>query len=76
MQRDKLLRKLGLKLRDVRVKKGLSQIQVAILFGKERQTIQRIEAGNTNPSIVYLYELSKVLGVSLKELFADLSEDN
>ena len=75
MQREELLKKLGEKLREVRVKKGLSQQDVANLFEKDRQTIQRIETGNTNPSIFYLYQICKVLGVTIKDVFTDIGED-
>lgn len=37
-------------------------------INKDRQSLQRIESGNSNPTIFYLLELAEGLDVELKEI--------
>lgn len=66
-QKDFLL-KLGNRIKEIRLKKGLSQSEVANLCGKERQSYQRVESGNINPTIWYLKHISDSLNVNLSDL--------
>ena len=68
MQKEQLLKKLGNRIKKIRLEKGLSQGELANSIGKDQQSIQRLEAGNVNPSIVYLYEVANGLDVELDEL--------
>jgi len=68
MQKEDLQKILGKHIRKIRENKLLSQNDLANAIGKDQQSIQRIEAGNINPSFYYLFEISRGLGVSLKEL--------
>ncbi|MEO1188465.1 MAG: helix-turn-helix transcriptional regulator [Pseudomonadota bacterium] len=52
----------------IRRAKGLTQEQVEELSGFSQQYISDLENGKRNPTIVSLYELAKVLGVSHVEL--------
>jgi putative transcriptional regulator len=69
-----LLKKLGDKICRIRKAKGLTQVELASLVNKDQQSIQRLEKGNINPSIYYLFELSKGLEIDLKELL-DFSDE-
>jgi putative transcriptional regulator len=60
--------KLGNKIRDIRLQKGLSQADVANICGKERQSYQRVEKGNINPTVWYLQHIACALDISLSEL--------
>lgn len=60
---------LGNKIREIRIEKGLSQSEVAHLCGKERQSYQRVEKGNINPTAWYLHHIAMALKVDLKDLF-------
>lgn len=71
MEKEVLLKKLGLKIREIRKGKGMSQAELANTIGKDQQSVQRLEAGNVNPSFYYLYEIAEGLKVELKELIAD-----
>jgi transcriptional regulator with XRE-family HTH domain len=55
---DKLI-KLGLKVRELRISKSLSQTDLAFKIGKDQPSINRLEKGKVNPSILYLFEISK-----------------
>ncbi len=59
---------LGLKIKDIRTKKGLTQSQVADETSITLRTIQRIENDEVNPSLHSLKELSRVLETDFREL--------
>lgn len=65
------LRSLGLKIRTLRETKGLTQLDLAATLNKEQQTIQRIEAGKTNPTFLTLKGLADALGVSLCDIISE-----
>jgi putative transcriptional regulator len=56
MEKEILLKNLGARIRKIRNKKGISQKQLAHSIGKDQQSVQRLEAGNINPTYYYLYE--------------------
>ena len=70
MEKEKklLLKKLGKNVRRIRNDKGMSQTELANIINKDQPSIQRLEAGNINPSYYYLYQVAQGLEVSLKEL--------
>lgn len=67
------LTSLGSRIAYLREQKGLSQTQLALECDKDRQSINRLEKGNVNPSSFYLWQIAQALEVSLAELF-DISE--
>jgi len=68
MKKEQALKKLGNRIREIRKEKGITQVELANSIGKDQQSIQRLEAGNINPSFYYLLELAKGLDVSFTEL--------
>jgi len=68
MLQKEFLQMVGKNIREIRIKKGLSQSEVANRCGKERQSYQRVETGNINATIWYLQHIAQALGVELKEL--------
>ena len=50
----------------------LTQACLASSAGMEESSLQRIEAGRTNPTIKTLYKVSKALNVDIKDLFENL----
>lgn len=68
-EKDIFLEKLGKKITKLREQKGLSQSELAVLCEKDRQSINRLEKGNVNPSVYYLAEICKALNISLSKLF-------
>ncbi len=77
MVKDELNKTIGLRIKSLRESKGINQKGLADALFKERQTVQRIEAGGTNPTIFTLYQISKILKVPLHELVRidELSEE-
>ena len=63
------MRKLvGRNVRLIRQQKGLTQEQLAEISGFSQQYISGLEQGRRNPTVVTLYELASVLGVSHLDL--------
>ncbi|MBI3620391.1 helix-turn-helix transcriptional regulator [Candidatus Roizmanbacteria bacterium] len=58
----------GKKLREVRLKKGKSQGDVAKVLSVHRSYISGLERGRRNPSLVTVHKVAKALGVSANEL--------
>lgn len=65
------LRELGLRLKSIRMAKGLTLIELDYEVDKDPQSISRVEMGNSNPSYLYLLKLSAGLKVDIKVLIAD-----
>ena len=61
--------KLKNKIKELRLKKNLSQAELAHMIGVSRQTIISIEKAVCIPSTLLAIRLSKVFGKSVNELF-------
>lgn len=62
------LKKLGLRIKTIRKEKGIKQVDLGYACDLEKSNMNRIEAGNTNPSILILKKISDELGITLTEL--------
>jgi transcriptional regulator with XRE-family HTH domain len=60
---------LGHRVRDWRMRAGMSQKQLAEAAGLTPAGLFRIEAGNTNPQLETLRRIAAALGCSVRELF-------
>lgn len=54
---------LGLKVRALREERGLSQTELPYKIGKDQPSINRLEKGKVNPSIIYLLEICEGLEI-------------
>ena len=70
MKEKAYLKKLGQNIRRIRKQKGVSQIELADQFDADSPTISRIEAGNTNPTIITLKKIADALDVEVVDLVA------
>lgn len=50
---------------EARVKKGMTQAQLASKIGTKQSAIARVESGSANPSIGFLQKLADALGKKL-----------
>lgn len=62
-------KKLGQRVNQLRLKKGMTQEDLALEAGLNRAYIGYIERGERNPSTDTVAKIAKVLKVSLDELF-------
>lgn len=60
--------KLGQNLRKLRLKKKMSQVDLATALGVDRAYISNIENGRMNPTLSTLEKIAGALGVSTSEL--------
>lgn len=76
MKKEEFIKQLGTNLRRLRKERYLTQSELASLIGKDRQSYQRIELGNTNPTVGYLLEVAKGLKIPFCELFSFMKDDS
>ncbi len=63
----------GLRLRQIRKAKGISQEKLMLSTGIHRTYISEVERGIRNISIVNIYKISQDLEIDIRDLF-DFSE--
>jgi len=57
------------RLEEIRKQKGLTQEELAEALGVSRQTINSLENGRYNPSIVLAFRIARFFGMSIEEIF-------
>jgi len=60
---------VGSKIKELRIKKGLTRHELSLISMVNYTTLMNIENGKTNPKVETLYRLSIFLDVRLKEFF-------
>lgn len=66
---------IGLKLKELRVAKGLTQEELANRAELSKGFISQLERDLTSPSIATLVDILQCLGTNLKDFFCDVSDD-
>ena len=64
-----LNKKLGQRIRELRISKGIKQGQIADMLDMERSNFTRIESGKQAPTDKNLEKIAAILGVYLKDLY-------
>ncbi|MGN0537910.1 MAG: helix-turn-helix domain-containing protein [Acutalibacteraceae bacterium] len=62
---------IGENIRELRIKKGLSQTELANQIGVGQSMIGHIERGAKIPSLIVALDLAKALGCTVEEMCAD-----
>lgn len=57
------------RIRDRRLKKNMTQLDLAVAVGCTQDYISRIESGDINLTLEYFYKLSNSLGVTVGYFF-------
>ena len=68
MDTNKRLKNLGINIKSARLRKGLSQEELAEVCDISRNSISLIETGKINPTILIVVDISKALDVSIDSL--------
>ena len=66
---------LGLRLKELRTKRGISQTELAKLVGVTPSTISQVESNLIYPSLPALLKMAEILAVDISSFFQDRAED-
>jgi transcriptional regulator with XRE-family HTH domain len=69
------LKRLGIRLRELREDRGLTQEQAAEIIGVHPKSMPRIEGGTANPTAATLVAASVAYKVPLRDLFSEEEEE-
>lgn len=64
-EKEQFLKRFGAYVVKLRKEKGLKQIDLASALDIDVRVLRRIEKGETNVQILFLFELADVLGVKV-----------
>jgi len=64
------------RIRELRARHNLTQDELARKAGVRRETIVFLEQGKYNPSLKLAYDVSKVFGLMIEEVFIFEEESN
>ena len=62
-------KQLGMRVRYLRKQKGMSQLELSLDSGVNKNYISDLERGDRNPTLVVLERIANSLDVTLEELF-------
>lgn len=68
MDKREFQRHIGQRIKALRESKNISQSQLAAMCNFEKSNMNRLEAGNTNPTAYTLYKIAQNLRVSLSQI--------
>lgn len=63
------------KIKEFRARENMKQEDLAKLVGVRRETISNLEKGRYNPSLVLAWNIAKVFGVTIEEIF-NITDDS
>jgi len=63
------------RIRELRAKEDLSQLELARLVGVRRETIVFLEKGRYNPSLRLAHDIARHFGLPIEEVFLFGDED-
>jgi transcriptional regulator with XRE-family HTH domain len=68
MDKETVIKKIGLKIREIRISKGLTIQELSDKIDIEYNNMIRIEKGRTNPTIGTLYKICQSLNIKLRDI--------
>lgn len=68
MNEQQLFILIGDKIKELRIRKGITQQDLAAKCNFEKSNMSRIESGRTNLTVKTLFSISIALGVKLRDL--------
>jgi transcriptional regulator with XRE-family HTH domain len=71
MSESSMMIKIGEKIKSLRVKKNMTQNDLAMECDFEKASMSRIESGQSNPTLRTLYKIAVALDVKLVDLFQE-----
>jgi transcriptional regulator with XRE-family HTH domain len=74
VQREEIQRKLGVRIRELRAKRGWTQDEFADLSGLHRAQVGAFENGRMNITLASLHLVAETLGVRIVDLFKGVED--
>jgi transcriptional regulator with XRE-family HTH domain len=71
MTDPKFLASLGTRIKELRLKRDMTQNELSIQCNFEKASMSRIESGKTNITVLTLRRISKALEMEITEFFKD-----
>ena len=68
MDKENIIKEVGLKIREIRESKKLSIMELADKLNVEYNNMIRIEKGRTNPTLATLYKICQALDIRLVDI--------
>lgn len=68
-------KKIGARIKIIRVTKGLQQMYVAKRIGVSQALLSNIESGRSTVTLETLFKLQEVFGCPMKSFFADIDAE-
>jgi len=68
MEKEDIIKKVGLKIRKIRESKNISIMELADKLDIEYNNMIRIEKGRTNPTLSTLYKICQALEIKLIDI--------
>jgi transcriptional regulator with XRE-family HTH domain len=75
MKKEKINVIIGNRIRTLREKNGFNQYDFAYECEVSDAYYGRIERGEHSPSMITLYKITKTLGISLSDFFAEIEKE-
>lgn len=66
---NRLQNRVGKRIRDIRISKGVSQSQLALMTSMTKSYMSEIEAGKKNLTLRTLQKIATSLGITLEDIF-------
>ena len=66
---NRLQNRIGKRIRDIRISKGVSQSQLALMTSMTKSYMSEIEAGKKNLTLRTLQKIATSLGITLEDIF-------
>lgn len=63
------------RIKEFRARNNMSQEDLANVVGVRRETIGNLENGRYNPSLVLAWNIAKVFGATIEEIFTVYNDD-
>jgi DNA-binding XRE family transcriptional regulator len=76
LSKEEVTKLVGLKIREIRLKKRLTIEQAAHNAGLEYTQLSRIELGKINTSIYHVFMITESLEVKMHDIFKDIHKHN
>jgi transcriptional regulator with XRE-family HTH domain len=71
MDEEVFIKQLAERIKQLRVEKSMTQLDVASKMGIDDSSYRKIESGRTNPTARTIYKLAIALDVSVFQLFPE-----